>query len=397
MDRPAAAPGGRWGLDLRGSAQAARSGSERRRRAGLPAAPEQHRPDGRPAAAGHRDRRRRDARDRPADPRSGGDLRVLFVAFIIGIASVWARGINIDCGCFGGGGADPDAASQYPWEIARDVGLLAASLVPGLAAVHPAVAGLRPVSPYRHVRRNLMSKKNRANDRAGRAAAALAEQQRQERRRRNIMIGGVVGVILVIVLAGFFAAAVPRHHHRRQCRRPELQQRLRCDHRAGRRAQQGRHLRGLPLPLLRRAREADPRRPRAARRRRQGAGRVPAVRPPRRRRREELLRPVGRRLLDRAGQVDARGRQEVPRPPLREPARRVRPVPEELRARRPRRRGRSRRVRRTLRDRGRRGRGLGDQGHQGRGRRRGAEHADHPAQRRGLPGRHHHRRPRVRT
>ena len=53
---------------------------------------------------------------------------ILFVAFIIGIASVWARGINIDCGCFGGGGADPDAASKYPWEIARDVALLLASL-----------------------------------------------------------------------------------------------------------------------------------------------------------------------------------------------------------------------------------------------------------------------------
>ena len=53
---------------------------------------------------------------------------LLFVAFVVGIASVWARGINIDCGCFGGGGADPDAASQYPWEIARDVALLAASL-----------------------------------------------------------------------------------------------------------------------------------------------------------------------------------------------------------------------------------------------------------------------------
>jgi uncharacterized membrane protein YphA (DoxX/SURF4 family) len=49
---------------------------------------------------------------------------LLFVAFIIGIASVWARGITIDCGCFGGGGYDADAASQYPWEIARDVGLL---------------------------------------------------------------------------------------------------------------------------------------------------------------------------------------------------------------------------------------------------------------------------------
>lgn len=54
---------------------------------------------------------------------------VLFVAFIIGIASAWARGLTIDCGCFGGGGYDPDAASKYPWEIARDAGLLLASLL----------------------------------------------------------------------------------------------------------------------------------------------------------------------------------------------------------------------------------------------------------------------------
>ncbi len=49
---------------------------------------------------------------------------MLFLAFIIGIASVWARGMEIDCGCFGGGGADPDGSSDYPWEIARDSGLL---------------------------------------------------------------------------------------------------------------------------------------------------------------------------------------------------------------------------------------------------------------------------------
>ena len=54
---------------------------------------------------------------------------VLFVGFVIGIASVWARGIEIDCGCFGGGGYDPDASSQYPIEIARDVALLGASIV----------------------------------------------------------------------------------------------------------------------------------------------------------------------------------------------------------------------------------------------------------------------------
>jgi len=53
---------------------------------------------------------------------------LLMVAFIVGMISVWTRGIEIDCGCFGNGGANPDAASKYPWEIARDTGLLALSL-----------------------------------------------------------------------------------------------------------------------------------------------------------------------------------------------------------------------------------------------------------------------------
>ncbi len=52
---------------------------------------------------------------------------LLLAAFVIGIVSVWVRGIPIDCGCFGGGGYDPDAFAQYPWEIARDAGLLLAS------------------------------------------------------------------------------------------------------------------------------------------------------------------------------------------------------------------------------------------------------------------------------
>ena len=52
---------------------------------------------------------------------------LLFVAFVVGIAAAWARGLQIDCGCFGGGGYDEDATDKYPWEIARDVGLLALS------------------------------------------------------------------------------------------------------------------------------------------------------------------------------------------------------------------------------------------------------------------------------
>lgn len=47
---------------------------------------------------------------------------LLMIAFIVGIASVWARGISIDCGCFGGGGTANTTA--YPMDIARDVGLL---------------------------------------------------------------------------------------------------------------------------------------------------------------------------------------------------------------------------------------------------------------------------------
>jgi uncharacterized membrane protein YphA (DoxX/SURF4 family) len=50
---------------------------------------------------------------------------LLLTAFVIGIASVWARGLSIECGCFGGGGGvagDPRPA--YAWEIARDLGLL---------------------------------------------------------------------------------------------------------------------------------------------------------------------------------------------------------------------------------------------------------------------------------
>jgi uncharacterized membrane protein YphA (DoxX/SURF4 family) len=52
---------------------------------------------------------------------------LLMLAFVIGIASAWARGLQIDCGCFGGGGYDADATATYPREIARDLALAAAS------------------------------------------------------------------------------------------------------------------------------------------------------------------------------------------------------------------------------------------------------------------------------
>jgi uncharacterized membrane protein YphA (DoxX/SURF4 family) len=61
--------------------------------------------------------------------RIGGTLSALLqLAFIIGIASAWARGLQIECGCFGGSGSlVQNASAKYPWEIARDVGLFVLS------------------------------------------------------------------------------------------------------------------------------------------------------------------------------------------------------------------------------------------------------------------------------
>ena len=47
------------------------------------------------------------------------------LAFIIAIAQAWARGLSIDCGCFGGGGTIDPEETKYLSEIIRDIGLLA--------------------------------------------------------------------------------------------------------------------------------------------------------------------------------------------------------------------------------------------------------------------------------
>lgn len=56
---------------------------------------------------------------------------VLLLVFIAAVASAAARGLSIDCGCFGGGGEVAPGQTAYGLEIARDIGLflLAAWLV----------------------------------------------------------------------------------------------------------------------------------------------------------------------------------------------------------------------------------------------------------------------------
>jgi uncharacterized membrane protein YphA (DoxX/SURF4 family) len=53
---------------------------------------------------------------------------VLLVVLMAGVAQAWARGLSIDCGCFGGGGAVAEGGTHYPRELARDGGLLVLAL-----------------------------------------------------------------------------------------------------------------------------------------------------------------------------------------------------------------------------------------------------------------------------
>jgi uncharacterized membrane protein YphA (DoxX/SURF4 family) len=63
---------------------------------------------------------------------------VLMTVFIAGVASAAARGLSIDCGCFGGGGAVTPGETRYTEEIVRDaVFLLMSAYLVG-----------RPLSPF---------------------------------------------------------------------------------------------------------------------------------------------------------------------------------------------------------------------------------------------------------
>lgn len=59
---------------------------------------------------------------------------VLLLVLAAGVARAWARGLRIDCGCFGGGGPVGAGQTRYPQELARDAGFL---LLAGWLLVHP--------------------------------------------------------------------------------------------------------------------------------------------------------------------------------------------------------------------------------------------------------------------
>jgi hypothetical protein len=54
--------------------------------------------------------------------------------FVAGVTQAWARGLSIDCGCFGGGGVVAPEGTAYGRELLRVAGFL---LLAGWLVVRP--------------------------------------------------------------------------------------------------------------------------------------------------------------------------------------------------------------------------------------------------------------------
>jgi uncharacterized membrane protein YphA (DoxX/SURF4 family) len=72
---------------------------------------------------------------------------VLLFVFLVGVGSAWARGLQIDCGCFGNGGEVAAGDTAYPTEVLRDLALLLLALALALRPSSRLALGSRLLGP----------------------------------------------------------------------------------------------------------------------------------------------------------------------------------------------------------------------------------------------------------
>ena len=124
---------------------------------------------------------------------------VLLAVFLIGIIEVAARGIQLDCGCFGGGGL-VNGGTRYPLDILRDIGLL---IVAGFLVYRSATR----ISLEEFLARNDYveppSAKRLRNDQGRRKyEAQVAERERNARVRAVWLNSALAVVVALIALVG---------------------------------------------------------------------------------------------------------------------------------------------------------------------------------------------------
>jgi protein-disulfide isomerase len=135
-------------------------------------------------------------------------VALLLVVFLIGVISAAARGLSIDCGCFGSGGQVPAGQTRYTLEIGRDVGLLvlAAFLVAwpvSRYSVDDALSRTAGPVPDPASRRTATAR--------ARAEQLLAER-RSQARRRNVVVTAACAAALVVLAGIGIPVQAARNH-----------------------------------------------------------------------------------------------------------------------------------------------------------------------------------------
>lgn len=120
---------------------------------------------------------------------------LLFVVFIIGLAQAAARGIQLECGCFGGGGAT-SGGTQYTLDILRDIGLL---ILAALLVIWP----MTRLSVDEFLARNdyveTPSAKRLRSEQGRRKYNVMLEQRRKAARERALWLNGSLGAVIILV------------------------------------------------------------------------------------------------------------------------------------------------------------------------------------------------------
>ena len=119
----------------------------------------------------------------------------LLVVFLIGIIQADARGIKLECGCFGGGGATTGGTS-YALDILRDVGLL-------VLAAFLVLWPLTRISADEILGRNDYveppSAKRMRSDQGQKKYNAMLEARRKEALVRTRYVTGALAIVVVLV------------------------------------------------------------------------------------------------------------------------------------------------------------------------------------------------------
>jgi protein-disulfide isomerase len=119
----------------------------------------------------------------------------LFLVFLVGIVQAAARGLQLDCGCFGGGGVTT-GETRYTLDILRDIGLL-------ILAGYLVVWHVSRVSIDAALARNDYveppSAKRMRSEQGKRKYNAMVETRRKQARDRALYVNGSLALVIALV------------------------------------------------------------------------------------------------------------------------------------------------------------------------------------------------------